>query len=400
MIIYLGGVFDPVMEIRGVLMSENLDHSLSYRSGSNIGKQLFWISMLLLSVFNYLKFGGVKLINSSSFLCFVLILILSATSALWSGYPETLTKRLFLQLILIFSIAFSISCLRSRKQLLNIIYYAFSFMAIYNLLFIILFPHYAFDASSSLAGIYKAKNYLGFISLSGLIITVNKYNMTEISKEKKRVILFGTLWAIFLFLSFSKTCVVVAVIFCCFWFFNASRKIDHLFIKILFYCLASFYLIVPILSYVLGGDSLSYFETIFQRVDLTGRGGIWTLAIDSMRENQFFGVGYGTFWGVGEIPFNFDIQHSYLMFLNQSHNGYLDFQLQLGFTGLILLFVFLYLFIKNEYFKLSQGLRFIFIFTLIHNITESSLFRDTHFMWLLFLILVISSWFKLTEENS
>jgi O-antigen ligase len=400
MMIYLGGVFSPVMEVKGSLMSLDLDNALSYQSGSNIGKQFFWVSILLFSVVNYFKFGRAKLKNSLSFLCFVVILFLLAMSCLWSDYPEIIIKRFLLQIILILSIALSIACLRSEKQLVNILYYSFSFIAIYNLLFIVLFPYYSFDASNALSGIYKGKNYLGFIALSGLIITVSKYHIMTTLKEKRQVGFFCVLWTIFLFLSLSKTCILVGLIFITLWGVKATKKIEFAFIKVLFYCLASFYLLTPLLSYIFMGEVFACFEEAFRNIDLTGRGEIWNLAIDSARDNVLLGVGYATFWGVGEIPFNFDVEYSYLMYLNQSHNGYLDFLLQLGFTGLCILFLFLFFFIKNDYAKLPKGFRYMTIFVLIHNITESSMFRDTHFMWLLFLIIIVSSWFKFTEDDS
>ena len=400
MIIYIGGVFSPVMKVSSALMSLDLESTLSHQSGSNIAKQIFWVSMLFLSAINYLKYGGAKFKKSTSFLLFALIIGLCITSVFWTEYPNILFKRVILQLILIISIALSISSLRSQDRLLKVIFNAFSLIAIYNSIFIIIFPHFSFDNSFALSGIYKAKNYLGFVSLAGLIISKNTYDQLNKNGSTKISIFFIVLWGIFLALSQSKTCIFVGALFSLLWLINVSKYLEDLLGIFLVFCLVLFYLVLPLYSSAFMGGGFISFNDIFQYVDLTGRGEIWSLAIDSLEGSKMFGVGYGSFWGTGIIPENFDIRYSYLMFLNQSHNGYLDVLIQLGFIGLSLFLLFLITFVKNEFKKLMVGFKYLIIFVLIHNITESSLLRDTHLMWILLLIVIISSWFDLKKSNS
>ena len=399
MIIYIGGVFSPVMKVPGALMSLDLENALSYQSGSNSTKQLFWLGILFFSVINYLKFGGVQFKKSSSFLFFALIIALCISSIFWSENPNILFKRIILQLILIISIGLSISSLRSEKALLNVMFYAFSFIAIYNLIFILIFPDYSFEISKALSGIYKAKNYLGFVSLAGLIISKTKYDVIMRGENKKIAMFFIAIWGGFLFLSQSKTCIFVGAIFSLLWLVNVRRNLEDLLGLFLVFCLTFFYLVLPLYSSAFLGGGFISFNNIFQYVDLTGRGEIWSLAIDSLEGRKTLGVGYGSFWGTGVIPVNFDIRYSYLMFLNQSHNGYLDVLIQLGFIGLSLCFLFLITFIKTEFKQIMVGFKYLIIFVLVHNITESSLLRDTHFIWLLLLIVIISSWFDLKKSN-
>ena len=130
---------------------------------------------------------------------------------------------------------------------------------------------------------------------------------------------------------------------------------------------------------------------IFDHIDLTGRGEIWALSFSAVKDNFYLGNGYGAYWGVGNIPLAFDIRDSYLRFINQSHNGYLDLYLQIGFIGLVIFSLLLYFFVRRNYEKLPFYLKYIFIFSLIHNFTESSLLRDTHFVWFFLLICMIYS---------
>jgi O-antigen ligase len=158
---------------------------------------------------------------------------------------------------------------------------------------------------------------------------------------------------------------------------------------------------MPVVSFIFYGEWAYLYELIFSKVTLTGRGGIWLMTLASIKESPTLGVGYGSFWGVGEIPYYFDVKFSFLRFVNQSHNGYLDLAIQVGFIGIIIIFIYLFVFMKIEFKRLPLGLKFIVVFALLHNFTESSLFRDTHLVWVLLLIPLVYSFvdFKMQVNN-
>ena len=59
---------------------------------------------------------------------------------------------------------------------MDVIFFGFLFIAIYNLLFVIFYSKYGIDAAGAWSGIHKGKNYLGFVSLSAIIFSINKYS--------------------------------------------------------------------------------------------------------------------------------------------------------------------------------------------------------------------------------
>ena len=123
---------------------------------------------------------------------------------------------------------------------------------------------------------------------------------------------------------------------------------------------------------------------------LTGRtDGIWEPLFEIAMNNPILGVGFGGFW-VTYMVFP-------KMVINEAHNGYLDVFLELGLVGLILLFFLIFSFlkiaIKNYKYDVNWGsLQItIIIMALVHNITESSLFKPALFIWNVLLFIVISA---------
>ncbi len=394
MLSFVSGVFSPDMNIKNSLMSLDLEEALNDQSGSNAFKQLFWITIFIYSAGLYFIFNG-EFKKSKALYAFVILVAFCFISILWSEERLISFKRLFLQIIVILSLFFILSVISDERKIHKVIYSFFLFLLAYNILFVLFFSQYAFDSAGTLTGIYKGKNYLGFVSVIAFIISYSMYNILKYEKTiHKKIALFSTLtWFFILLLSMSKTCISVAFLFYIFWFIkNKSRSgIDTVFIVSILLFVVSFYLVVPLISLSFQGDLGSYFDLVFSQIDLTGRGEIWALSFSAIEDSFYLGNGYGAYWGVGNIPLAFDIRDSYLRFINQSHNGYLDLYLQIGFIGLIIFSVLLYFFVTLNYGKLPFYLKYIFIFSLIHNFTESSLLRDTHFVWFFLLICLIYS---------
>lgn len=401
MLIYALGLFAPDMTVKDILMNGDLEGALDAQSGSSNTKQIFWVFIFLFSFINYISFDRVELIKSKSFFCFALIILTILSSFFWSGYPMLTFKRLALVLIILSSVFWSIATVRDKTLLLDLIYYSFCVVAVYIVIFAVIFPYFAFDATGSFTAIYSNKNHVGFVTLSALIFSCGKYFRSGQSKVKRRALIFSSIWMLFLLLSWSKTCVTVAVLLALIYLFSSFTKLrlDYIFISTLLFIFATFFVLTPLFDLAFLGDLLYHWHAAFEQVDLTGRGEIWLLMLDSLRGHYLTGFGFGGFWGVGEIPASFDIQFSFLRFINQAHNGFLDILIQLGFTGLTLLFICLIVFSQNEFKKQCIEFKCIFIFAIIHNVTESSFFRDAHLMWFLLAVVLISSWLNLNENK-
>jgi exopolysaccharide production protein ExoQ len=400
-VIFLCDAFSPTMELRQAILTRDLDGTLSAQSVGSMFKQIFWISLFCFSFITYIKYGGLKVKFGINLLLFIAVFSFFLISIFWSQYPLLVAKRLILQVIIASVIFFSLANIKSEKKIMDVVFYGFLFIAIYNLLFIIFYSEYGIDAAGAWSGIHKGKNYLGFVSLSAIIFSIHKYSQAPIFFDKKVALFAVVIWTALLMLSQSKTCIAIYLMFLMFWISNNTQKYLSVFLRCIYFLLFFICIFMPVVSFIFYGEWAYLYELIFSKVTLTGRGGIWLMTLASIKESPTLGVGYGSFWGVGEIPYYFDVKFSFLRFVNQSHNGYLDLAIQVGFIGIIIIFIYLFVFMKIEFKRLPLGLKFIVVFALLHNFTESSLFRDTHLVWVLLLIPLVYSFvdFKMQVNN-
>ena len=122
----------------------------------------------------------------------------------------------------------------------------------------------------------------------------------------------------------------------------------------------------------------------------TGRGVVWdSLYYDlTFFDKITYGYGYGSYFGVGIIPFVLDDKYSFLQYISSAHNGYLELLLQFGVVGTFFIFIcFIISMLKsnNRYFHAAL------IVPILHNVTESSVFRDANMAWFLMIVIIVSS---------
>jgi len=129
----------------------------------------------------------------------------------------------------------------------------------------------------------------------------------------------------------------------------------------------------------------------------TGRAIIWLTMVLALPDYWLLGMGYGSVWQVGEsnVLVNFTPLYSdWVVLNNQGHNGYLDLLLSLGVigTGLFLSLVlfqsiFRFFIIGQQMHPILFLFNAVLIFTILHNLLESTLMRADNPFWLVFLTL-------------
>ncbi|MCP4989254.1 MAG: O-antigen ligase family protein [Colwellia sp.] len=136
------------------------------------------------------------------------------------------------------------------------------------------------------------------------------------------------------------------------------------------------------------------FHFVGRDMTFTGRTEFWSEILEVASANPILGVGYGAFW-IGRlvnVPFS-DRMTSW--YLGQAHNGYIDLFLQLGFVGVFLFAVVIYIAYKNiltdfainfDYARLSTML---LCMILLLNVTESVFLRGDHHLWFIFLFTIL-----------
>lgn len=144
-------------------------------------------------------------------------------------------------------------------------------------------------------------------------------------------------------------------------------------------------------------------EMLGRDATLTGRIDLWQDVLAYAWERPLFGYGFGSFW-IGDL--GNDLWAKYVWLPNQAHNGYIDTFISLGIFGLILLGVV----IVRSFYNITRELPGNYAFAMIriylllmiisHNLTESSLCRLNHFLWFLFLLVVVRFPMPTTDDHA
>jgi len=74
---------------------------------------------------------------------------------------------------------------------------------------------------------------------------------------------------------------------------------------------------------------------------LTGRTILWRFVLEEISFHPWFGVGFGSFWGIGDTSPAVIFGAGFISTARQGHNGYLDILLTTGIVGLIFFSVFM-----------------------------------------------------------
>jgi exopolysaccharide production protein ExoQ len=138
-----------------------------------------------------------------------------------------------------------------------------------------------------------------------------------------------------------------------------------------------------------GGGAL---ETMGRNPTLTGRTEIWK-QLRSFSVNPVFGTGFQSFW-LGERLQKIWATSNYLYGINESHNGYLEVLLNLGWIGVALLAVLIVTGYRNVIIKFRLDadagriwLAF-FVAALVYGFTEASAFGMMTPVWIAFLLAI------------
>lgn len=393
-VLYMFDVFSPELKVQTDLLSLDLKYGLERQGGASFFKQIFWLSSIIITLL-LCHLEKVRVFyNPQLVLALLLIFAMVLLSVIWSEYPLITFKRAAFQVIFVTTVFLASLLLKTKENLFNAFYWSLWIVLLLEVFFAVFMSHISFAYSGEFRGIHRSKNICGVVAFVGYIVSLNQYfYKKQFSQYRglKPTLIASFIWLVLLILSQSKTCLLLAVI-CSVSFlskvyaeilFSITRKLAKRINLVL--------LISVFCGFLFFNDVLSFFKLIFSSVDLTGRGIIWEKSLESISLSPLVGSGYGAFWGTGKVPELFDVEFSFLPFINQAHNGYIDLMLQLGIIGLIL-FMYLVYVVAVKLKKVSNYKHLLFsffLFTMLHNITESSFLRDTALTWFIFVIVVV-----------
>ncbi|GIC78953.1 O-antigen ligase [Moritella sp. F3] len=385
MMLFCLGVYTPDFTYKISMMDHELDVVTDSLAESNAFKQIFWVVVFMFFAFRFFintELNKLKPALINKIFLFFVICAIAFLSASWSSYPIISMKRAIFQILFCTSVSLAL-CFSYFHRSIEINLKCAAVICIVMIL-LSLIQGAGFNEDLNLAGYSKSKNTMG-LNLAVLIIVSHMWIKSLNINSRFLYATLGVLF-VFLILTQSKTSIIL-----CIGYFLLTQislfkiKAFMTVFSILFFCI---FILIPGISY-----HLSHYQHIALYVDddfITGRGVIW----DSLYYDLGFfdkitlGYGYGSYFGVGVIPFVLDDKYSFLQYISSAHNGYLQMLLQFGVIGSSVLFIAFIISMLNAS---NVYIHAALIVPVFQNVTESSIFRDANIAWFLMLVIIVSS---------
>jgi len=303
---------------------------------------------------------------------------ISLLSVFWSANPSKTIDE-FIPLIRDSCFALYIAMEYPPKEQIRLFARVLGVAGVLSLLTAIAIPSYGisytFAGDAALTGIYKHKQYIG------RLMPIGALSFLSIALETKRfrwlpwtgfLLMLSLIW-----LSFSKSSILLLLIALCFWPLSQLVKQKYR-LKVV---LSIFLLLIVGITTVLIASNLETIlvDVLGKNLEFNGRLPVWTLAIEKGLERPWLGYGLSGFW---------TSDHAYLVIREtwlielfregtsiHGHNGFLDVFLQLGLIGFCCLIFSIIRVFGRTIFLINQT-------------------QQKEFLWMLqvLTIIVLSSW--------
>jgi O-antigen ligase len=269
-----------------------------------------------------------------------------------------------------------------------------------SILLIRYFPNYGrsyepWSGMSHWTGVTTNKNTLGLICMIVGLHSLWRFLRAWRAKEKRRrnrvLCIYGIQLALVAYLlketdsATAKSCLVLgSIIIGAIVLFRAFRR--PIAVHLLTACL------LGVASFAAFFNFAGLLTSVGRKADLTGRKELWSIVL-SQPVSHIVGAGYESFW-VGDRLVNIQKSNSG-QFANQSHNGYIEILVNLGWFGIF----FLAFMIISGYLKISKAIQVnaaasslrlaYFVAMIACNFTEAS-FKMMDPIWICFVWAVVA----------
>ena len=322
----------------------------------------------------------------------ILMLAWILLSVAWSEFPDLTVRRGARVVIEVVSISLLGLSFREPKDILRILFW--SFLVVLTLDVCSIAVPSRSVTGSGFAGIHQNKNELGAFLFYAL--PVFAIGAADRAVARFPLISSAACLCAVVMLVASRSKSAIGIVFLAGVLVELTRMIvlPNVYGRVvlpLMALLAS----VCIFTFVFALGITETFTLLFGDATLTGRSELWRYALYRHDLQPWTGVGYGALWQVGGSMDEVMKAAQFHWAANQAHDGYIDVLAQLGNIGLFLMIGYLVLTLIRllRYSASQQGLPmfglgsyalYLFWGILLFNITESSLFRIGHPVWILF----------------
>jgi O-antigen ligase len=391
LILFMNAVV-PLLIIRGASEGDGVNfielYSFAPLNNLFILNYLASTSLLILRWQKVLHFASQNLL-------FIILVIMVPLSFIWSAKPEeTFTGSVGMIGTTFFGLY--VASRFTLKEQLNLIAWAFGIVIILSLIFIIALPKYGIMGgvhAGASRGVFTHKNGMGkFMVLSNCVFLL----VARSAKPGNFYPWLGVIGSVGLILASTSTNALLSGTVLTLIVLFSSQILQlkpHALIPLLFLLGAFLWafslwftdFVTPILGYF--GKDLT----------LTGRTDIWAAVIEKIQERPWLGYGFNGFWhGIhGESAY---VIRALRWGVPNSHNGYLDFILQLGMVGFSVFLIIVWttliktlsLIVNNFHWQYLWPFVFI-IYSGFINYAEPSLLSQNDLFWILFTMAVTST---------
>jgi exopolysaccharide production protein ExoQ len=239
------------------------------------------------------------------------------------------------------------------------------------------------------SGVGTHPNQLGIFGAIGVWTALALFDVSSVARDKKLALLLLAAGLVVIIGADSVTSLIVAITMLG-WFLYIGKS-ANLRSAVLRMFLGAFSVIILMLVVHVVAPEILNLGTLFgvagRSDNFTGRTELWAIARQAIEERTLVGWGFDSLHSLGA---KFGIAYG------QFHNGYLDLMVRGGVLALVIVIVMLLRAVFSgfrywtAYPKIVVAGLGLCVFVLLHNVTEASLVRPTHPLWLLLLAAIVA----------
>jgi exopolysaccharide production protein ExoQ len=367
---------------------------------SRTENRVFWpaVAALAAAVVAQKLSRGRRLTLPPNIISLVAYLAFAGASVSWAFKPELSFVRFTQEVMVLTAIVLPALLASANADILRAVFLCSACGAILNVLLIpggyaTLAQYGDVLVDIGYQGYFTGKNLLGEFAAIAVLLSVHE--MLQSGGRRGLGFVIGVAALVLLFMSNSKTAlglVLIAPILAALTQMIArSARISPavvvaaMLLAYIVFCQALGFSTDRI-AYLLTGDS-----------SFTGRTTIWAFAESEIPRHPLLGWGYQSFWLVGADAPSLTDAIGWVKFMPNSHNGYYDTILELGYVGLAFLLVFLTTTVHvigrvmEHDSKRAWILLSIVLFIMIYNFIETLWLRAFDVSWVVFVVIAVEA---------
>jgi O-antigen ligase len=359
---------------------------------ARLDTRIFWPAMALISIIVVVQ-NRSRLVLPPNIKFLVAYLAFAGASVLWAFSQDHSLMRYIQQLMIVTSIVLPAMLASPTVDMMRAMFLCVALALFLNLYFVaqgsVMIVKYTQGmVNIGYQGYFNGKNYLGECAAPAILLSLNEILQRGWGRRAFGVVALVIAIALVL-LSDSKTALGLALLSPIIaWLTLLVRKATRLSPAIILLSVPVCWILASEVS-SFGFERLSYF--LYHDSTLTGRTIIWDFSETEIARSPLIGWGYQSFWLVPNSPAYFEAP-GFVKLMPNSHNGYYDTILEMGYVGLALLIAFILATLHGVGRVADRDpgrarlVLSLALFVILWNFFESIWMRGFEFLWVMFVI--------------